>query len=272
MIATAQDQRRLLGVVFQQRFRAEVLATKRLLEEGCLGQLQHVEAMVSCPRPAAYYRERDWRGTWAGEGGGVLMNQAPHALDLLCYLIGMPGRLVARTQRQLHSIEAEDTVQAMLEWPDGAIGSLAASTAWASGEVAEPASEQCVLHLIGTAGSLRLANGHLSVTHLNKDMRAFASEAFQPFPTGSPCAVPFPFPQSEGTHLSVYRQFCAALDGQPSQVITGTEARQSLELANGLLLAGQSGKPVAFPLDRQQYAFFLAEQQQRASRLPFLVS
>lgn len=269
MIATAQAQRRLLGVVFQQRFRAEVLATKRLLEKGYLGQLQYLNLVVTCPRPGAYYQASNWRGTWAGEGGGVVMNQAPHALDLLCYLVGMPGRLVAWTHRQLHHMEAEDTVQAMLEWPAGAIGSLAASTAWASGEVAEPASEQCTLHLIGTAGSFRLANGRLSVTRLKKDMRAFANEALQPFPTSSPCAVPLP--QSDGTHLSVYRHFCAALDSQPSQVITGTEARQSLELANGLLLSGQTGKQVAFPLNREQYASFLAEQQ-RACRPPLLAS
>lgn len=85
MIATAQAQRRLLGVVFQQRFRAEVLAAKRLLEEGCLGQLQHIDLVAACPRPVAYYQERGWRGTWAGEGGGVVMNQAP--MPLICFVI-----------------------------------------------------------------------------------------------------------------------------------------------------------------------------------------
>ncbi len=263
MIATARACQRLLGVVFQQRLRPEVLAAKALLEAGQLGQLQHVEAMVSCPRPAAYYRAKKWRGTWAGEGGGVLMNQAPHSLDLLCYLVGMPVRAVAWTHRQLHAIEAEDSVQAMLEWPDGVPGSFAASTAWTSGEVAEPASEQATFHLIGTAGSLRLCNGLLNVMRLDKEMQTFARASLQPFPVAEPLSIPLP--RSQGDHATVYRHFCAAIHGQTSLVVTGEAARQSLELANGLLLSAHTGEQVVFPLDGARYAAFLAERQ-RTSR------
>ncbi|MEZ4584005.1 MAG: Gfo/Idh/MocA family oxidoreductase [Caldilineaceae bacterium] len=76
-----------------------------------------------------YFATATWRGTWQGEGGGVLLNQAPHNLDLLCHLVGLPARLVAWTRTTMHDIETEDTVQTMMEWPDGAVGSLHVSTA-----------------------------------------------------------------------------------------------------------------------------------------------
>ena len=79
--------------------------------------MQHVDLAVTWPRTAAYYQLAAWRATWRGEGGGVLLNQAPHDLDLVCHLLGSPERVVAWTRTKLHAIETEDTVQAMLEWP-----------------------------------------------------------------------------------------------------------------------------------------------------------
>src|SRR5436190_2015221 len=90
MSAAAESAGRILAVNFQQRFRPAIVAVRRLIEAGELGSLLRVLCVEPWFRPAAYYRSASWRGTWAGEGGGVLMNQAPHTLDLLCYLCGLP--------------------------------------------------------------------------------------------------------------------------------------------------------------------------------------
>ena len=95
MIAAAERAGRLLAVSLQFRHRAEVTAAKRLIEAGHLGQLQRVDVLACWTRAVRYYRQTPWRGTWKGEGGGVLMNQAPHNLDLACYLAGRPSRLAA---------------------------------------------------------------------------------------------------------------------------------------------------------------------------------
>ena len=153
MIAAAQKAGRLLAVSFQQRFRPEIQAAKQLLESGKLGKIQHVDMLVNWFRSRVYFASGKWRATWQGEGGGVLMNQAPHNLDLLCHLIGLPKQLTAWTRTQLHPIEVEDTVQAMLEWESGCLGSLHISTA-------ESGREER-LEIAGTAGVMHIAQGKL---------------------------------------------------------------------------------------------------------------
>ena len=129
MIEAAAQNDRLLAVNFQQRFRPEIQAAKELIAGGALGELQYVNMVVVWPRTRQYFANAGWRGTWKGEGGGVLLNQAPHNLDLLVHLMGMPARVAAWTRTRIHPIETEDTVQAMFEWQNGAIGSLHVSTA-----------------------------------------------------------------------------------------------------------------------------------------------
>ena len=129
MIAAADANNRHLAVNFQYRARPEVRAARKLLKEGNLGQLLHLDMTMAWPRTSTYYQGASWRATWRGEGGGILMNQAPHNLDLISYFLGLPERVVAWTRTRLHPIETEDTAQAMLEWADGTLGSLHVSTA-----------------------------------------------------------------------------------------------------------------------------------------------
>ena len=114
MIAAADRAGRLLGVCFQQRFRPVIAAARRLVDEGRLGALVRASIVDPLYRPNAYYRTADWRGTWKGEGGGVLMNQAPHTLDLLCHLAGPPATVWGVAQRRAQPMEAEDTATALL--------------------------------------------------------------------------------------------------------------------------------------------------------------
>jgi len=246
MIETAQRVGRLLAVNFQQRHRPEIQAARRLIQEGHLGKIQHLDMTAMWTRTAAYYRSGGWRATWAGEGGGVLLNQAPHDLDLICYLLGMPKKVFAWTRTLLHPIETEDTVQAMLEWPNGAIGSVHASTA----EAGIPQR----LEITGTGGSIQIAHGAITCLRAEVDLCDFVVQCPERF--AQPRLVPQPveLPPGSGDHVAVYRNFHdAILHGAPL-VADGVEGRMSLELANAMIYSSYTRSEVELPLDRQKYA------------------
>ena len=250
MIATATRQQRRLEVVFQQRFRPEVRAARKLIQEGRLGHIQHVEMTVMWLRSNAYYQLAPWRGTWRGEGGGVLMNQAAHNLDLVCYLAGMPRRVYAWTRTLLHPIAVEDTAQAMLEWPNGALGSFHVSTA----ETGVPD----FLCIVGTAGSIELAPHQLQFKSFETDIEDYIAHQADPY-----AAMPEHEEQpvlvadNEG-HRSVYRNFHDAILRGGTGGADGMQGRMPLELANAMIYSSYTHTEVEFPLSREHYAELLA--------------
>ena len=165
MVEVAEATGRLLAVNFQRRFRPEVRAAKRLIKGGELGDVQRISTTHYWTRPAAYYQTTPCRAIPAIEGGGLLMNQASHDLDLLCHLLGMPERVVAWTDTILHDVEVEDTVQAMLRWPGGVFGSLYTSTAGAGDEPN--------LVVYGTASRLRVFEGGLEFERFGVDLKEY---------------------------------------------------------------------------------------------------
>lgn len=257
MIAAAARAGRLLAVNFQQRVRPEVRAAAQLIREGGLGKVQFVEMVESWMRTAAYYRMSPWRGTWRGEGAGVLLNQAPHNFDLLCYLLGMPARVSGWTRTALHRIETEDTVHAMLEWPDGAVGMVHISTAEAG------ASQR--MEIVGTAGRLRIGKGTLSLGRFTVDVRDHVANSPNAFSEPGMVEAAVALDPDPGGHLAIYRNLEAAIRGEETLIASGEDGRMSLELANGIALASHRRAEVTFPIDREAYAGLLAELTERAA-------
>ena len=251
MIAAAKSSARLLAVNLQHRCRPAVRAARKLVEEGALGALQHVDMAVAWPRTAAYYRSAGWRATWRGEGGGVLMNQAPHHLDLLCYLLGRPARVTAWTRNLLHDLEVEDTAQAMLEWPGGTLGSLHISTA----EADRPER----LELVGTRGTLELRDGALSLNLLETDFRPFAASSADGFATPASRAEAVALEPGVGNHVAIYENLHAAILTGAPLVADGAQGRLSLELANAMILSSHTRRDVGLPLDAQGYGALLED-------------
>jgi predicted dehydrogenase len=251
MIEAAKQNQRLLGVIFQHRFRPEIQAARNLLREGFLGELQRVEMSAVWTRPEAYFKLASWRATWKGEGGGILLNQASHNLDLVCHLMGMPVRLYAWTRRLLHPIETEDTVQAMLEWPNGALGSIHISSAEA--DIPER------IKIVGTRGSLELLHGAISVQELDVDVKEYRVKEKNPF--SSPGSHPYPvtLDDGKGNHIAVYRSFHDAILSGNDFYADGTQGRMELELANAMIFSNYKHCEVEFPLDRQRYASLLED-------------
>ena len=129
LIAECQKARVKLGVIFQDRFKQDICRLRHIIQEGKLGRLLLVDARVKWYRPPEYYRDSRWRGTWALDGGGALMNQGVHTVDLLLWLLGDLKIIKARTATLFHKIETEDTALALFEFSNGALGTLLTTTA-----------------------------------------------------------------------------------------------------------------------------------------------
>lgn len=245
MLAVAARTGRTLALNFQQRCRGDIKTLKRLIEAGRLGKIQHVDVAVAWPRTAAYYAGGGWRATWAGEGGGVLMNQAPHNLDLICHLFGLPMRVSAWTRTTLHNIEVEDTLHAMAEWPDGALGSIHISTA----EAGRPQR----LEIIGTAGSATILDGELTVKTFTPDFRETVLSSSEAMPEITAQPVEVTQEDGAGDHMDIYTNLYQALREGAPLVASGKDGQIALELANALILSGHAGQDVRLPLDRAAY-------------------
>jgi len=250
IIEAATAAGRVVAVNFQHRNRADVRTARKLIQQGALGRLQHVAMTAAWPRTARYFKAVPWRGTWLGEGGGVLMNQAPHQLDILCHLFDLPARVLAWTRTALHDIEAEDTVLAMMEWPSGMLGSFHVSTA----EVG--CAER--LEIVGTGGSLQFAkDGALTYERLETDFRTFMAESDNPFGQPAKQAEAVELEAGSGDHVAIYQNLHEAILNGAPLVCDGLEGRKSLELANAMILSSYTGSTIPLPLDRQKYAVLL---------------
>jgi predicted dehydrogenase len=251
MVAAAEANDRLLAVNFQQRLRPEVIAARQIIQSGQLGVIQNADMKMTWTRTAIYFKNSTWRGTWNGEGGGVLLNQAPHELDLLCYFLGMPARVAAWTRNLVHPIETEDTIQVMVEWKNGALGSIHISTA----EAGQPQR----FEIIGTSGHLALGPGKLHLQRFDTDVREYIATSSDPFGHPNLLAEAVELQPGTGDHAAIYKNLVNAIETGSPVIADATSASMSLELANAITLSSYRGHVVEFPLDREAYADLLAE-------------
>jgi UDP-N-acetyl-2-amino-2-deoxyglucuronate dehydrogenase len=253
MIAAAETHQRILAVSFQQRFRPVIEYARHMIDAGELGELMRVLLVEPWYRPAAYYRSAGWRGTWKGEGGGVLMNQGPHPLDLLCHLVGAPTSVWGSARTRAHAIEVEDTAQAMLEYANGAIGYLTLSTAEAGLERR--------MQIVGDKAVLELVDDQLRVLRFSPSQSEFRQSSQSMWDAPATQTELINQPGDGGGHVAVYRdlEFAIRTGGVPR--CHGQEARMGLELANAITLSSYLGTAVTLPIDQEAYDRLLAELQ-----------
>jgi UDP-N-acetyl-2-amino-2-deoxyglucuronate dehydrogenase len=253
MIAEANKSGRILAINFQHRFRPAVEKARQLVAEGALGALVRTLSIEPWYRTAYYYRTASWRAKWTSEGGGVLLNQAPHTLDILCHLAGLPSKVWGWTRTRYHSIEVEDSAQAMFEYPNGAPGYLTVSTV----EV----GVQPRLQIIGEKSALELVGNQLTIYRATPSSREHMLTSTEMFGKPETSSEMLDLPDTSGAHLSVYRDFKAAIQEGRQPRSNGSEGIMSLELANAITLSSFTDRAVTLPVDRAAYRELLADLQ-----------
>ena len=260
MVAASKATGKLLAINLQQRLRPEVRLAKQMIQEGKLGTIQRLEFIVPWPRSDKYYSLASWRATWWGEGGGVLLNQAPHDLDLICHLAGMPKRVFSWNRTNLHPVEVEDTVTAMMEWENGASGYFRASTA--------ESGPKGNLTIVGTGGTLEIGHGSLKYSVFEADVHEFLRTTEEIYRGPMTEEVPVEVEEGHGDHPAVYANLHAAIQTGSPVSAAGKEGIMSLELANAMILSSYTRREVLLPLDRQEYCDLLTSLQARSKSKP----
>ncbi|HKR14215.1 MAG TPA: DegT/DnrJ/EryC1/StrS family aminotransferase [Pyrinomonadaceae bacterium] len=249
VLEAAAQSRGMFVVVHQKRFEPAFLFVKQLLDSGELGSLYRCSMIESAWRSESYYRSSPWRGTWRGEGGGVLLNQAPHILDRYAWLCGMPETVTARCDTTLHEIEVEDTASAILNHANGAHGYIHIST------IEAPAIARTVLCC--DRGRVTIENGKVQITKLRDSIRERTATDTQLMGNLESETRTIDLPSSGDVLSAFYDDFVAAVHGTGNLTCPGHEGRNAVELANAMLLSSAQGTSVSLPLDRQQYSEFM---------------
>ncbi len=248
LIATAREHPKLVFAgMFQLRVEPRYLKIQKLIQSGELGQIVRMSwVMTDWFRTEAYYASGGWRATWKGEGGGVLLNQCLHNLDVLQWLLGMPTRVRGFCQLgRYHDIEVEDNVSAYLEFAGGATGMFVSSTGEAPGTNR--------LELAGTRGRLVLENDQLRFTRNDADMLQFSKSARLGFAKPEVWHAEIPFGSVANPHALLMQNFVnAILEGEPL-VAPGEQGLHSVELANAMLFSSLLERTLDLPMDSAAY-------------------
>jgi len=248
------------GMMFNQRTNCLYRKMHELIQNGEIGQLKRVSWLITdWYRTQFYYGSGAWRATWDGEGGGVLLNQCPHQLDLLQWLCGMPNKVTAFVHEgKWHDIEVEDDVTAYLEYENGATGVFVTTTADAPGTNR--------LEITGTRGKLVCEDNELTFVQLDVDEREWCETCKEGF-AKPPChTVPVVIDGSNPQHAGILNAFASNILHSTPLVADGREGINGLALSNAMHLSGWLHKTVEFPLDEE---LFLSELNKRraSSRL-----
>src|SRR6266481_5351655 len=233
LIESAKQSNVHLGVIFQDRMKPHIRQLKNWLDQGLLGKLLFVDARVKWYRPPEYYANSRWRGTLALDGGGTLINQGVHTVDLLLWLLGDVVRVQARTATQLHKIEAEDTAVAMLEFASGALGILHATTA------AYPGYPRRV-EISGSEGTVILEHDRIIAANLRSAPTALESAALDESQSASSGVV-----SDFRGHQAVLEDFLQAIQHNRPPACDGLEGRRSLALIESIYRAAKTPDRVA---------------------------
>lgn len=224
-----------LGVFFQDRVAPGIQRLKALLEENRLGRLILVSAQVRWYRPPEYYANSRWRGTRELDGGGALINQGVHTVDLLLWLFGDVARLYARTATALHQIEVEDTCVAALEFRNGALGTLEAATS------AYPGFPRR-LELTGTEGTIILEHDRIVAAHLRREP---AEEVLTQTAGGSlNASATSPVVSDVRGHRLIIEDFLRAIETGGRPLCDGREGRRSVAFVEAVYRSAREAQPV----------------------------
>ena len=253
------------GMMFNQRMNPLYIRIKEMMDAHIIGDIRRVSWLItSWWRTQKYYDSSAWRATWEGEGGGVLMNQAPHQLDLLQWITGMPCRMQAHLKYGSHrDIDVEDDVTAYFEYPNGATGTLITCTHDAVG------TDRLEIHgdngkiIIEDSSKVTVKKLRKSEEELNRTLDFRQMLALVKGQTGEKLydEEHFEIPENwEKQHVDVLINFSDAIRNGAELVAPGSEGIKAVEIADSMYLSDWLGKEVALPVDDD---LFYSELQKR---------
>jgi predicted dehydrogenase len=242
LIAAAARTSVTLGVIFQDRLKPAVERLKTLVDAGAIGKPILAGAHVKWYRPRAYYAESRWRGTQALDGGGALINQAIHTIDLLMWVFGPVARVFGKVATRLHAIEVEDTAAATLEFSNGAVGTIEAATSAYPGYARR-------IEITGSEGTAILDGDELIAVDLR------GQPEVRPAPDSSqargqaevrlvPESASSPVVSDASAHQRVVEDFIAAFRRGAKPRCDGPEGRRSVALIEAIYESSRCGRRI----------------------------
>ncbi len=254
-IAAAEKSGRVFALMFNQRTNCVYRKMREIIKSGELGAIKRVNwTITDWYRTQRYYDSGSWRATWAGEGGGVLINQCPHQLDLLWWLFGMPTRIRAFCHiGKWHKIEVEDDVTAYMEFPSGATGVFITSTADLPG----------VNRLEATfdRGTIICDGSKLELWRIPVSEREFCFTSEDAFGVIEKTHEEVKTDGENPQHLGVLRAFTEHLINGAPLIAEGAEGINSLMISNAMYLSSWEGREVTLPIDEDEFLKLLDEKR-----------
>ncbi len=247
LVAAHRNKKQIFAAMFNQRTDPYYIKIRQLVRSGELGEIRRINWIVTnWFRTELYYTSGGWRATWSGEGGGVLLNQCPHNLDLFQWIFGMPKtvRSFCRFGRY-HDIEVEDDVTAYFEYANNATGVLITTT----GEA--PGSNR--LEVTGEQGNLIYENDSLSFRRNEEKMSSFSRTTKERFIGPPTWQVSIPVNGHGPQHNGILNNFVEAILDGAALIAPAQEGIHSVELANAILLSTFQDKRIDFPIDPSVY-------------------
>ncbi len=247
LIAAHTDPKLVFAAMFNQRTDPFYKRIRSVVKNGELGEIRRTACIATdWFRPDAYYASGGWRATWAGEGGGVLLNQCPHTLDLFQWICGMPTKVRAFCQfGKFHNIEVEDQVTAYLEYANGATGVFVATTGEAPGTNR--------LEIAGDRGKLVFENNKITFDRTEMSVEEFCKTTPEAFASPATWRCDIPETNHGPQHVGILQNFIDVILDGGSLIAPAEEGIHSVEFANAMLFSTFTDSTVTLPLDSAAY-------------------
>ena len=255
----AEKSGKIFGIMFNQRTNPLYQKAREIVKSGSLGELKRtVWIITNWFRTQSYYDSGDWRATWSGEGGGVLLNQAPHNLDLWQWICGMPDSVTAFCDvAKYHNIEVEDDATIFTRYKNGATGVFMTST----GEY--PGTNR--LEISGDLGKIVLENGTLKWYKLKNPIQRIISDSEQGFAQIDCDYEKIGQDKPETAHKGILQNFTNAILFGERLISPGTDGINELTLSNAAYLSQwQGNREIALPFDSELFDNLLAEKTKQS--------
>ena len=257
MNAASEKSGALFGMMFNQRTNCLYRKMREIVMEGGIGELQRVNWIITdWYRTQQYYDSGSWRATWEGEGGGVLINQCPHQIDLVQWVVGeMPVSVNGFCQYgKWHDIEVEDEVTAYFRYKNGATGVFITTTGEAPGTNR--------FEISGTKGKLLCENNKLFYYKNETDSMEFSKTSKDSFKKPAKEIIEVETDGQNPQHAGIINNFTAAILGTEPLFVKGVEGINGVELMNAIELSGwNNGEAVTLPIDEDRYLKELNEHR-----------